>query len=270
MSKDFEFSVVIPTIGRPSLELAIESVLAQEYSVREIILIVLIGSVSESRVAALLENDRTKIIWIGTRDISKARNLGIEHSSGNWIAFLDDDDLWFQEKLQKQVQYVERMKVDANLTSARLVGRHSHFRPKKCLLVGEPILINVFKAWFNFENSRYLPTPSLIYNKAKFPSVRFDESLSEREDLWFMHALQVAGASFSQSQEVLVEIKSTKPLQNRRVSAEQDLVWAKRLQVIEKSLGKKFLLSTAIRNRIYARDLLGAFKLIKAILVQTI
>ena len=270
MAKDFEFSVIIPTIGRPTLEFAIESVLTQEYSVHEIILVALLGSISEHRITRLQKNERLSIIWIATRDISQARNLGIEASSGNWIAFLDDDDLWKQNKLQKQVQNIQETLVDANLTSAYLFGRQTHIRPKRRLMVGEPILVTLFSTWFNFGNSRYLPTPSLIYNKSKFPSVRFDESLSEREDLWFMHVLQISGAIFSQCEEVLVEIKSTKPLKNRRVSVEQDLAWANRLKAIEKSLGRKFLLSTAIRNRIYARDLTGAFKLIKAMLAGTI
>ena len=48
------------------------------------------------------------MIRIKNQGVSVARNKGIQAASGDWIAFLDSDDEWLPQKLQKQVDYLER------------------------------------------------------------------------------------------------------------------------------------------------------------------
>ena len=41
-----------------------------------------------------------------------SRNIGIKHSSGSFIAFLDADDIWYSDKLEKQVKFMRENKYD--------------------------------------------------------------------------------------------------------------------------------------------------------------
>lgn len=97
-------SVIIPNYnyGR-FLREAIESVLAQTYPCREII-VVDDGSTDNSlEILAAYEKDKVKVIRQKNCGVGAARNAGVKASSGDLVAFLDADDIWLPEKLEKQV-----------------------------------------------------------------------------------------------------------------------------------------------------------------------
>lgn len=98
-------SVIIPTYNRAAMLLkTIESILKQDYSNIEII-IVDDGS-TDNTFSILNELGNKKILYLNyerTSDIARLRNIGISASKGEFIAFCDDDDLWFPNKLSKQV-----------------------------------------------------------------------------------------------------------------------------------------------------------------------
>ncbi|MEI6079455.1 MAG: glycosyltransferase family A protein [bacterium] len=100
-------SVIIPTYNRAALlARAVQSVLSQTYKDLELI-IVDDGSIDNTKelVQELVASDqRIKYFYIPNSGVSKARNLGIQKSKGELIAFLDSDDEWLPQKLQKQVQ----------------------------------------------------------------------------------------------------------------------------------------------------------------------
>ena len=91
-------SVVIPTLHRPKLVLrAIHSVLNQTY--REIELIVVVDGPDKATVAAVrsIEGPRLRLI-VNPLIVAGARNTGADRATGDWIAFLDDDDEWLPKK----------------------------------------------------------------------------------------------------------------------------------------------------------------------------
>lgn len=98
-------SVVIPTYNRASLvPRAIESVLAQTHSDFEII--VVDDASTDDTQATVQAYDDDRIMYLAhetNRHVSAARNTGIAHASGEYIAFLDDDDEWRPTKLKKQI-----------------------------------------------------------------------------------------------------------------------------------------------------------------------
>lgn len=100
-------SAVIPTHNRPDyLASAIESVLSQTYPVCEVIVVDDGSEGDETRLAVeSFNDDRIQYIRFETpRGGCAARNTGIETSTGDLIAFLDDDDRWLPEKIEKQVE----------------------------------------------------------------------------------------------------------------------------------------------------------------------
>ena len=104
-------SVVIPSYnyGR-YLAAAIESVLAQTYSNVEVI-VVDDGSTDDSAEVLRRYGDRLRCLRQPNGGVSAARNHGIRESSGEFIAFLDADDLWHPEKLERQLPLFKNPRV---------------------------------------------------------------------------------------------------------------------------------------------------------------
>jgi glycosyltransferase involved in cell wall biosynthesis len=96
-----DISVIIPAFNRAhTLPRALDSVLSQTLKPREII-VVDDGSTDETN-AVLADYPGLCIISQDNRGVSAARNVGIEKAGGEWLAFLDSDDEWLKEKLEKQ------------------------------------------------------------------------------------------------------------------------------------------------------------------------
>ncbi len=96
-----DISVIIPAFNRAhTLPKALDSVLSQTLKPREII-VVDDGSTDETN-AVLANYPGLCIISQDNRGVSAARNVGIEKAGGDWIAFLDSDDEWLSDKLEKQ------------------------------------------------------------------------------------------------------------------------------------------------------------------------
>lgn len=98
-------SVVIPTHNRPQmLAEALASVRAQTFTDYEII-VVSNGESDEmrrqSRCAARLCD--ASYVALDDGNLAAARNFAIGRANGEWIAFLDDDDLWLPDKLERQL-----------------------------------------------------------------------------------------------------------------------------------------------------------------------
>jgi glycosyltransferase involved in cell wall biosynthesis len=98
-------SVVIPTYGHRNYILdALTSVFEQSYTDREVI-VVNDGSPRDtgSLLAPLVGTGRIRDIEQPNRGLAAARNPGLEAARGEYIALLDDDDIWPTDKLQWQV-----------------------------------------------------------------------------------------------------------------------------------------------------------------------
>jgi glycosyltransferase involved in cell wall biosynthesis len=97
-------SVVIPSYNSARfVGEAIESVLAQTYVDLEII-VVDDGSTDDTHdVVARFTDPRVRYVYQDNRERSAARNTGIRAAQGEYVAFLDADDLWRAEKLARQV-----------------------------------------------------------------------------------------------------------------------------------------------------------------------
>lgn len=102
-------SVIIPVYGvEKYIAATVQSVLAQTYSDFELI-IVDDGSPDRSvEVCQQFSDPRVKIVSQANRGLAGARNTGIRHAEGDYLAFLDGDDLWLPDKLEKQIAHLEQ------------------------------------------------------------------------------------------------------------------------------------------------------------------
>lgn len=125
-------SVIIPTYNRfQSLLHAIESVIAQTYKNIEIIIVNDCSTQEEYYTFPFTEKYPTcKIIHLeeNSRTIygypcgGHVRNIGIKQSSGDYIAFLDDDDSWLPTKIEKQLIFMIKTNCNMSTTDGYIGG----------------------------------------------------------------------------------------------------------------------------------------------------
>ena len=107
-------SVIIPAHNRASyLSEAIKSVLDQEYfedgpsDLSWELLVIDDGSTDETEKVVQSFGGKARYYYQQHQGVSAARNQGLRLSSGNFIAFLDSDDLWMANKIRSQMSYME-------------------------------------------------------------------------------------------------------------------------------------------------------------------
>jgi len=131
MSATSLVSVVIPTYNRAQQTIAaIKSVLAQTYPNLEVI-VVDDGSSDDSRevIERFIRQKANRphplfLLSQANQGASVARNTGIEKACGEYIAFLDSDDVWLPEKVEWQLQALRQLKDKSSVcfTDAQLVN----------------------------------------------------------------------------------------------------------------------------------------------------
>jgi len=175
-------SVIIATYNRASLlQRAIESVLSQTFQHFEIIIV---DDGSTDTTAQVVETYRhPKIRYIRhseNRGKSVALNNGLESAKGEYIAFLDDDDLWLRHKLQLQVDILEKSDDDVGIVFS---GRMSMDEDGGILEVIRPKRLKYHPRDFLLRNISILA--STVLAKKKYLSMvgGFDEAITNREDL---------------------------------------------------------------------------------------
>lgn len=100
-------AVVIPTYNRaPVLSRALDSVFNQSLTPDQC---VVVDDGSTDGTEALIRRSYPGVTYLKQphRGVSAARNLGIRRAEGEWVAFLDSDDCWMPDKLEKQLQALQ-------------------------------------------------------------------------------------------------------------------------------------------------------------------
>jgi hypothetical protein len=177
-------SVIIPTYNRAKLLVeAVCSVLGQKGCPEGLeIIVVDDGSTDDTRASLAAVPGDIRYIRTGHSGVSAARNVGISESGGQWIAFLDSDDLWLPGKLCAQMKFFSDHPESLLCQTAeiwirngrRVNPRKYHRKPAGYCF---PLLLE-----------RCLVSPSaVVINRRLFDCIGlFDESLPACEDydLW--------------------------------------------------------------------------------------
>lgn len=124
-------SIIIPSYNSEKyIAETLGSVLAQTYSDYEVLVM---NDCSQDRTAEIVsvyaERDpRIHLVNLeGNRGVSSARNQGVRLAKGEWIAFLDSDDLWKADKLEKQLAFQRKLTEKDPLCLAGLLFTGSTF-----------------------------------------------------------------------------------------------------------------------------------------------
>jgi glycosyltransferase involved in cell wall biosynthesis len=101
-------STIIPAFNvERTIARAVDSALDQGYESHEVV-VVDDGSTDSTRAILGPYADRVRVVNQENRGAAAARNAGVAHSSGSYLAFLDSDDQWMPGKLRKMVAALDR------------------------------------------------------------------------------------------------------------------------------------------------------------------
>ena len=102
-------SIIMPTYNADkSLEKALNSVLNQKYTNWELIVIENGKKGQAEEICNSYQNEKIKYKFVEEANVSNARNVGIDESCGDYIAFLDSDDEYEVNFLEKMIDKIEK------------------------------------------------------------------------------------------------------------------------------------------------------------------
>ncbi|MCU5142592.1 glycosyltransferase [Bacillus cereus] len=126
-NQEFMISIVIPSYNASSfIKETIQSVQSQTYTNWEMIII---DDVSKDNTRELIKEEIKKDGRIQLIELQKnggaaiARNIGINNAKGKYVAFLDSDDLWLPEKLEKQLEFMQNNDIAFSFTSYQIINQ---------------------------------------------------------------------------------------------------------------------------------------------------
>ena len=156
------------------------SVLSQTYAADEVIII----DDGSSDTTSQIKEDFPNINYLYQKNsgVSSARNRGIKCAKNEWIAFLDSDDVWHQDKLQSHVDFHrQNSDVFMSYTDEKWVRDNKEVKiPKKFQKIGKDAFAE------NLSYCNIAPSSVLIHKKLFDKCGLFDENLEvcEDYDLW--------------------------------------------------------------------------------------
>jgi glycosyltransferase involved in cell wall biosynthesis len=178
-------SVIIPVYNRQKeLLRALKSVFHQTYQDFEVLVI---DDNSEIDLKASIKalNDKRihyqKLPKKGNANV--ARNLGIKKAKGEYIAFLDSDDEWMPNHLERRIEKINEWNCDGVFGSAKIYHPdHNTYKISRRLKKNENIVNYLLSDGF-------APTPSMVFKKDTLKGNLWDEDLKRHQDYDFLARL---------------------------------------------------------------------------------
>jgi glycosyltransferase involved in cell wall biosynthesis len=200
-------SAVIPTFGRPALlKRAVETVLAQTMADLELIVVIdghdpktldYVQGVTDPRVRYIAHDQQ--------RGPGQARDTGAVAAKSEWVAFLDDDDEWLPQKLERQLAFAPPGARAVVMTQTRVVTPHGAFvRPLSIYDASRPIDEWLFDrtTWMKSGQTFFQPS-SLMMPRALFDGLHFSTSRQHEDWELAIRALKEQGYTLLTVPEVL-------------------------------------------------------------------
>lgn len=140
-------SVIIPVYNaEKTIEKTIQSVIDQTYSNIQIIIIDDKSIDNSLELIKKVSRKDTRIkVYMNDRNLGVAatRNRAIELSMGNFICFVDSDDIWKSGKIEKQINYIKKNDGDICYTSYEMIDRSS--KKVKCIVSDKVSYYDILK-----------------------------------------------------------------------------------------------------------------------------
>ena len=192
MNKEPYFSIVMPNYNHGHLiGESVQSVINQNFDNWELIIIDNNSTDNSKQIIKSFKDSRINFYTIKNQGIiAKSRNLGIKKARGEWIAFLDSDDLWYENKLSTLINFINQ---DFDIICSNEYQNKIYERKKKPNFYNlktkqfyRELLIygNKLSTSSTIVRSSFLKKKKLLFNESK------DLITVEDYDLWLNIALK--------------------------------------------------------------------------------
>ena len=197
-------STVIPTRNRPLLvERAVKSAIAQTFQEIEVIVIIDGSDAATRAVLTEIDDPRLKFIELPIPGgAAAARNAGVFEAAGEWIAFLDDDDEWLPEKIERQLEVAHKSHYVFPVVASRVFARSSKGEliwPRRLPNPSEPIEEYLFVRNSFFSGEGFIQTSTFLTKRELLINIPLGNSLNKHQDWdWLLRvsALEGVGIEF--------------------------------------------------------------------------
>ena len=174
-------SIVMPAYnGERFIAEAIASVHVQTYRHWSLIVVDDCSSDGTVRVAREWAERDTRVKLLSSPvngGTSAARNLGLSHCLGRYVAFLDADDIWLADKLDRQLAFMSRRNAGFSFTAYEKFGSSGP---------GNVIRASASVSWRDMLKGNRIGCSTVMLDTQAFPQIRFPTGLGRQEDyaLW--------------------------------------------------------------------------------------
>ncbi|MEL7077638.1 MAG: glycosyltransferase [Cyanobacteria bacterium J06648_1] len=235
-------SVVIPTYNRADLlRRAIASIVAQSYRHWEVIIVDDASQEDIAQVVEQINDSRLRYIRHASNlGGSEARNTGISHAQGEFVAFLDSDDVWLPHKLESQLAALESLESEENFVC------YSQFRSSPQVFYAQSVFPRRGKqtseavADYLWTGGGEMLTSTLLISRSLAHRTRFQPGLVKHQDLDFVLRLEQQGAQFLYVPQILAiwhnESRSDRISRNRDYQLSLNWIETYRQQISERAI----------------------------------
>jgi len=173
-------SIIMPVYnGEKYIEQSINSVLMQTYKDIELIIC---DNESTDNTINIINNykiySNVKIVNCTKRGVSYARNKALSYATGKYIAFLDGDDLWYEKKLEYQIDFMKKYDVAFCYSSYDYINESSIQVKNKKRIADENI------TYKKLLKNNSIGTLTVVIDKEKVNNINFKDIKHEDMILW--------------------------------------------------------------------------------------
>lgn len=224
-------SVIIPTYRRPTeVRVAAESALAQSWHEVEVIVV---SDGPDPHTRSMLQGLNERLHYLELPENggpAAARNAGVAASRGEWLTFLDDDDLMLPGKVEAEMRLADPHQ-PKRMVSCRTVYRREHREdiwPKRPIGPDEDIADYILLRPSPLGRPGVIPIQTLLVHRSIVEQVAFSTHADHEDWAWLLEAWHLAGARvvFAWEPLVIYNIATESISRSRRMNWRESVQWA--------------------------------------------
>lgn len=213
-------SVILPVYGNCDyLQHSIRSILNQSVQDLEVIIILDNIIISEDFIIKNGLNDpRIKLLYGNGNGLSSALNIGVQNSTGKYIARIDSDDISESNRFELQIEYINKNNLDACGSYIKYIGSSNYIRKF-------PVSHN--EIVFLMQFGTQVAHPSAMFRASFFEIIEYNENYKQVEDLELWVSAILSGKIIGNVPQYLLKYRTHVNQASNRTKSQQNKIASK-------------------------------------------